>query len=480
MADINVSDFVVPVNERYYGKTKDLIKLENTISQYRHKYLTGEPSKFVSWSNFEGAEKDPLVDSIVKQFKSIFGFKTMSFLFFATDLPSAYTVPTMFDRVPNANNNSSFIQYTKNGPKFKAKANMSIVMGISSALLFNAEFTDEEVMAAMLHEIGHHFQRYIMNECQALCIAGDIYSVLSTVIETTFHVSVIGKVLKKNLLFEKFAAAFAMVALKAFKCTKYAKEFNLSEKSNLSADAEEVFDNIKDDSIHPVLQKIVKTTMIMEPFIKTLAAVGGAFIRFKVSLVSLINKMLPNAEYNDEKIADSFASDIGYGPALASILTKINEIKPHYSAIDPWDTNPITRNMKKIILLPSELIKDSFDEHPKEFARMLSMYEDLLFDLNNGYFDPAQKAELEKQIKELRNGMRSMMLLDANIKREAVDDIVKEDLNDSANFIVSIAMGYKAGIKYGLSKIIPNYFVGDPNISRSKEKAYENNTNSKP
>lgn len=55
---------------------------------------------------------------------------------------------------------------------------MSIIIGCTTGFILNEKYSDEQVFAAVLHEVGHNFQEYLNGNVHSLHSAIGILQVI--------------------------------------------------------------------------------------------------------------------------------------------------------------------------------------------------------------------------------------------------------------------------------------------------------------
>ena len=106
-------------NEAYFGKTKDLLEIENLIQDLRDKYGTGRDVSTLN-IGFGEVESDPLWKKIQNLFCDEFGFTSCYMTMTRTVSPNAWTYPISFE-TSKANTALSDVVIKKNGVGIKYK-----------------------------------------------------------------------------------------------------------------------------------------------------------------------------------------------------------------------------------------------------------------------------------------------------------------------------------------------------------------------
>lgn len=496
--DLNIQDFnIVPVQERFYGTSKDILKIEKAIGEYRKKYLPKALDDiFTNPKILKGCFTDPKLFNIANSIKEAFGFKAVSLKIEPDNFPNAFT-----SLIP-CQSGKNVIDYSSGHPKFKKEAEISCVITIKTPAIFNPEVTDAEVTAILLHEIGHNFQEDILKDAEivkasfsilytvkyTLQTYCDIMSVPNNVIpfsEKTQRISAAAVALvktavamckspshkKRNAEIEEFANKIANDA--KFKREEEKKGMDKAEKYKISSE-------------NPKYSKYNKLTEALTPAYLALLALGtvgyisvlfgdmaaGAVASFAKNVIKSrlgLSFLTKNAFYNDEKIADSFAADLGYGVQLASGIDKMM-LASTYNPRGTEHYSPTIDNIKKIVWLPLNLLTTIFDAHP-DANRYELYYKELIDDLEKGYFDPEMKADLEKNIADIKDYIEVSEKAKKAINNSDNPEAERSVITGVIDLIVSSALGLASGVREAISKIEPHWFTTTPNLNDSKEEA---------
>lgn len=500
--DLNIQDFnIVPLNERYYGKTKDVLKIEKAIGEYRKKYLPKNKNDiFYKPKILKGCFTDPKLFDISKAIKDAFGFKAVSLKIEPHFGPNAYT-----QTILSAGSIEDPIDYSGEHPRFKKEAEMSCVIVMNTPLIFDPEQTDAEVTAWLLHEIGHNFQYDLLKDANRAKISYDILLTVKCVlqaycdamaVQTEFSpfpktkqritaaaialVKTAVAICKGNTSHKKRNAEIEEFADKIANDTKFKQEeekkaMDKAEKYRRSSKNKNANEDDKSGKLFTALMPAfaILASIASVEYIAVIfgEAAAGAIVSIAKNMIKSrlgLSLLTQNAKYNNEKIADSFAAELGYGPELTSSF-----IKGDRSDNEPGSKNysQAINNIEKITWLPVKLLLTIFDAHAIENNRYELYYKELVNDLEKGYFDPEMKADLEKNIAAIKDYMdtaeKAKKLIDNTDDPEAERSVISGVID----LIVSSSLGFAAGVKEAISKITPHYFTTTPNISDSKEEA---------
>lgn len=348
------------INEAYIGKTKELIAMENEISAMRknkmgRKYFVGSDT----------TDFDRMVENY-------FGFDTFALNIFQTEQYNAYTIPidVKLD-VLNAKLKKNSICDPK-GFKYKKEAGYCVITCISTGLFYNENFTDGEILAIILHEIGHNFASVIDNGINL----------------NQFLLKWVDLVLQLVDLFIGEARGLSV-------------NINFADKLNMKLN--EIIVNRL-----PGLMIILGVfssigAMLRDAILNVFVLIGTlGYINVARALVSKITSIIfkPTA-YTNEKIADNFVTVYGYGPELSSALLKFDD-KSGIFVSDLLNEIPLIGDYLALKDLPAEIIVSAFDEHPYGLERTQDQIRLLENELKKSNLDPKMKQKMNMQIAEIK------------------------------------------------------------------------------
>lgn len=487
--DVNMQSFhksVSPICERYYGETKDITEFINILGEYRHKYWTDNALDFAHWMNFQGAESDPLLLKLINKMKYIWGFTELSLLISPSMDGNAMTFGCdhkIDKRIGKSNSSKDHpIEYTINGPRYKKEYQMSAIIIVFTGIIFNKRFTDREVAAIIIHEVGHNFQSVIMDNTPAVLFASKMeigFCYLEYLINSSDNPSKTLFVLLKDMVKTNILMSNTFGAIAA--------ELQGTMIDNANADSLTESDKKKMNQYNAMIMSATSLYVHYEQFKTTYkkyrdmlkVIVDGKYIEslkweLKNTLDEIWRDIFP-VGYKHEEIADSFATDLGLGPEIASGMEKFMDAG---IMSDPFNLNPVLRNIKDLIMVPFRLINVATDEHPREATRIENALQELLTDYKHGYFDPSQKKKIEADIAELRRIKKLYMTMqNAEARASMKGDVVGIKHHQSnVSYIRAITnaviLGAKGGLRNLIIKLNPT-ITGFQSAAKSKEKAYQ-------
>lgn len=332
------------LNEVYFGKDV-VLPLQKQLHRIRHKLAD---KQITSKTNL-----DPEILKFNRLAKKIFGFKTFTMYLQPSPFANAYafSIDTFFSPQESELLYNSLISSPEGFKYNNAFANVNLVIAIHSELIDNTIYSDAELIAVILHEIGHgFFQAVVMN--------------------------------KENRVYDTSVFITSMLSL--FKSIKKKTKPKLIS-----------LDSIKDS--------VIKDIELLGNFPPVFA--GKSIINYMKNNSMSANLKFNRAAYTNEKFADTFASMYGYGLELHSGLMKMmqNTYKDVYGvkSYPKWvETIGVCHLYSLDLML---YILGIQDEHPQQLARAKTTIEYLKKELDNEGLDPKLKAEITKKINDIEN-----------------------------------------------------------------------------
>ena len=401
------------INEVYIGETKELKEVQHNLSQFRHNMIDND------YYSRKEIKKDKWYKEFVKSMKSTFGYKTFEFEVRFNSNENAYCYSLANQIRKKKDKYSDYVTASKDGFKFKNKFSCKLV--ITEGLLTNESYSDREIMAILLHEVGHSFYEALDgNAIDMIEIRETVYLVNSILQEILSFISTIGFI---------------------------------TSTLELSNGAKSISNIVKHQAEGLTIAKIIKNFINMGiDILKITLLASGSYI--PTVLMNIISKANPIAlmntifGYKDEKSADSFATMYGYGADLSSALHKLEMSKDKDQLI--------TSKALSIMLFPCTIISIALDEHPDCITRaknQLDYLEKEYADID----DKETKAEIRGQIDSIKKELDKTENLLNNFKDKDVDKM-------RYMYCLIISKLYKIDVRQLLSK-------NDPYIEN--EKSYE-------
>lgn len=332
---------VGPINEIYFGK--EAIKpFQDAFSRVRKK-IKGKPVN--SSTNI-----DPEILKFNRIAENTFGFKSYALYIQPSYLPNAYAFPVDTYYTPEERKRI-LNSLTADASGFKYKKifpGVSFIMAINAGLIDDDRYTDEELVAVMLHEVGHSFFEAVTDPDDRYTTARRMNKLLATV--------------------------------------------NDSIKDKLKQG--------KAITVDIINAELIKFSSAIESIKKTLSRLlPGSFHE------SMNDNMKKHRfDYTNEKFADTFAASFGYGEELHRCLMKMtnNLYKDYYGGVkqrpDFMDQIDAYIYYFNDFL---EYVLNCQDEHPKDLARIKVSVDFIKKELAKEGLDPKMKKELIEELSKL-------------------------------------------------------------------------------
>ena len=406
--EFHLNESVDVLDEAYFGKQKELDELQKLIGAYRKKYT----KKYALIG--AAANTDKALLKINRAFEKFFGFG--DFALFIIDLANINAFTFAIDNRYDAKAPKDKLVNAKTF-KFSKDADFACLVCVYAGLMFNPLFTDEEIMAVILHEIGHNFYaslsttNAIFSSCnRAVNFAGAVLEVKDTLTDDeqgtgekalNLARTGVGEYFKLDLLVKK--------AIKKIKSTIGYTETNRTFYYALYCFylglgvADYMSEYLK------MMRKIIKIT--------SQTGTGGIKVIAKLWLDRKIETIkdpihilrMPNG-FRNERTADNFAAMYGYGPALHSALTKMENGDLTEKQINEMSPAAIfVSNLFDSLLLPYKLIMMALDPHPLTIQRTTDQIRMLEEELKKSHLDPKMKKRIQKDVDKMNKAVEKSM-----------------------------------------------------------------------
>ena len=384
------------LTEVYIGKTKELLLAETQLDIFRKKYM----SKYV-FNTRVNSDKDLL--KFDRMMEDIFGFGCFTLHIHNQPSVNAFTMPIDF-RCDYRNPTDNIIA-DKNGFKFKKEYSYAAILGIYSGLIFNPAFTTPEVMALLLHEIGHNFN-------SALNKSNGTFTNIIVTIETFISIMSGSPLALINTI--KNSNQMRMALDTAGK--------NMREQNAIPVIVYDVFKQ---------LQSVLNTTALTINDILRVGSLGTLTIitalyncvrsalMYIINPANIITKIIGlNIKYKSELTADNFPTIYGYGPELASALNKFEGAEGDSSSIIMRSFNkiPVLSTIMHCNEIPVFFLAQMFDEHPHSTARIKDQLDLLNLELSKQDMDTKMVDRIKKDIKECNKSLNRLTDITTGIK----------------------------------------------------------------
>ena len=380
-ADDNLD--LMALDEAYKGKSKATQQLEQMIAKSRAKYRG-------TFKVGGGYYNDPDFVAIGDKLAKIFSFRLVDFNLINDPMPNAFCIPCGFSFTANDGHGLIKID-TKSGEtlKFKSKDLCSVIR-VTSGLWTNPTFTDAEVTAMVLHEMGHNFANetnqglryyatamWALNLADVIIQAGSVFGLPSAIVTLVQNDS----------------------DLRA-KWNKAVKGIDFLSK--LTTIGSNILGFIRMIT-YEVVELFGRLTLGIPAGVINMASVLLQSATNPISM--LISVLVAPIKKGQERVSDSFAAEHGYGPELISALSKI-DLDPEASGTAVGRVAkklPVFDSICTLFALPTMMVSQLIADHPLTPHRAMSIVKELERELDKSDVSPKMKKEIEKQIKEVKD-----------------------------------------------------------------------------
>lgn len=162
----------IALNEIYFGQPPQLLVVEELFDKLRIAYKKIDINK--NPKSYRQLINDPILAKIGKQIADTFGFKSVYITISKVEYINAYTIGIPTDSKGNNYDETEIpfnydrlvgsVKITNSGFKIdKKKFGFNMLICLTFGILFKSDITTKELIAVLLHEIGHQFSRVIYN-----------------------------------------------------------------------------------------------------------------------------------------------------------------------------------------------------------------------------------------------------------------------------------------------------------------------------
>lgn len=369
-----MKEYVHILNEVYFGRTNHLLNALDHLKKFRTRYAHGRKV----FMTIPGVENDKDWKEFINEITKEFNMESLSIVILYIDIPNAFTVFGNFRPY-----NAKCVKFSKDGYKFTNEAHMNCVYGITAGMLFNNEYTDEEVLAVILHETGHNFQRYISNRMMSFDVIQNLSSMLliSYITIATGDLRYLGSNALSSVIFSNHGIGF----------------FNKTFNNVISRDDIRNF-----YSLVMIIANIPKNILF---------SVGGVLLPSIPNIYDIIDdigssalkNLLNISGHQGEVIGDKFAAYYGFGPELAVFFKKL-ETPSAMTGLGYYARKcPLYGHMIYFLSLPLQILNDIRDVHPNTGDRILNVSDALRHDLQEykSQLNPKVVKQIESDLNRL-------------------------------------------------------------------------------
>lgn len=353
------------IHEAYVGKTPTLLEAEKQINKIR-----------VNCKKFTDINKSPEVQALNRLIEKQFGMDVFALQIDQSNVINAYTLPidTRFDVGLEHDISDFVIGDKKNGYRFKPNNGLGIICVMYLGVLNCEEFTDGEILAIMLHELGHNFSAAIYDRIK---------------VANKKWVKEAYKYLLKNAIFKK-SLEKQLYSNSSQQVIDQSKE-KAKKSKGISNGISATFSNIG-SFFRELGAKLGPSSLMWKLFFKTMSSSDKS--RFKRESRNSVRRA-------DEVIADKFAGVYGYGPEQVSALLKMEK---HNSAASKFiDKIPLIGKIANANYFDATKEIYIFDEHPQTIQRAFEEIKLLEAELEKSDVDPKLRKIMKEQIKQMKD-----------------------------------------------------------------------------
>lgn len=387
------------LNETYYGKNPLLLKNEENFKLLKEDFLK---------TNNNINNNSEVITDICKNFAKLFGFEKAYFKVVAEErYMNAFTIP-FFIKESYAKDNKFFdVERSQYGIRYKKPEGKILYIYVNSYLFRNC--STDNIMAIILHEIGHNF-----------------FLIKEQVNNANLHLGI-----DNNLAMLKYLNnnGWSPVAIKnasnyMYEMVNYLDDAQLE---TLKAMKNKLNDKANKQSVesYKISRNIfVRATKIITKFITS--SITGVFNLMVILLLPIYLYNMQNDKlvlkkrvekeqaYNAEKFSDSFAASYGYGKNVADTFNSTMSLDATmYSKI------PLLRIHTEFDRTLTYFFAYYSDEHPDDYTRVLDSLNKLKYELRNNKdsLDARQIAEIEQSISDIEEILKKTPLYKKIIRK---------------------------------------------------------------
>lgn len=419
------------LSEAYIPKSKYLKKAEELLDKIRKPYLIDDTKGLFGMAKINVQRINSIAKNLYhnkdwiefeKCLEKQFGFKSFTVNIFRSSQINAFTYPVSLDMTRLADFSDVL---DSSGLRYKESAEINGISFISDGLLFNSRFSSGQVLAIILHEIGHNFSQMAISYLAYIGAGKSLYRTTYLMLSLFTKMDVYFKMDQVSTL-RKFQELLGYllnttdIGKAGSNALKRDKKF---EAITFTLDAVSAMLAIKSDfhQIPEGLNRIVLTLKFILNnsiinFIKDNIKASTNYIVDNGKQVAM-NNLVNYHMFLDESFADKFVAMNGYGVEFATGI-KIMKAESLANGINGLaDKIPLVGQMFAL-----EYIMGSFfgtiitgEPHPTDAARILTQIEILEEELKDPSISPKTRAIIEKDIKDIKT---ETVKMDKILKKE--------------------------------------------------------------
>lgn len=324
--------------EVYRGKQPELIKAENLLDEICEEIINNtQYNKALSFSNDERVKK------VERYLASVFEARKFD-LFIYDDI----ITNTMFGvngfTIPQAL--SSF-----NADKDGLSKELSMYVSVSQRLVSKLKLTGGELLAIILHEIGHNVRK-------------DWLRSISEIINIAFNPTIL-------------LTLFGLQQQMLISGPKEMEARNPQAFRDTTKVVNTVVNFIKSSLRYPMMLNTI-SKLLKDPTL----------------LLTVFNPVTYMTGYAEEKYADSLPTSFGYGYEMSMVAIKFDNFAKSGIFIKPSPMSIV----EDFIVRTFRVLMSPLDVHPQEAVRLVSQIKNMKKHLKDPSITPQQRKELERSL----------------------------------------------------------------------------------
>jgi len=402
-----------PINEVYIGKTKDLLAMEDQIGKFRNKYM----GKYIYSYK---VNNDPDLLLFNRMVEKYFGFGCFSMTIKQQPIVNAatYIIDYRID-IDNMNLKND-LMVDKRSLKFNPDKDYAVITFFYSGIMFNPVYTNGEIIAILLHEIGHNFANAMSHNAALLAY---VYKTMNIV--TSIITSPITAVIRYAIGSNKVIGTFAKM------------ENRSREIDGIYSNISNIYDFIIDiyGTIQIYVYDIISVLTGLNVY-KYLYSIG--YLALRIIRNPFGAWLSTSSVYASERIADNFVTMYGYGSEFSSALDKL-ELKENDPSIiiKAFNSIPFISALSNMMALPADIFMNGFNPHPQHIARVRDQLDFLERETKKEDLDPKMKKVILKDIQDINKSYNRMIdtskgIKDPNIGRHLYYKFLHDATGDKA------------------------------------------------
>lgn len=357
------------VLEKYIGRKPELIKIEKELEVIvdRINREVGSLTNFQGETTAHDINRSDENSRIEKLFKKLFGLKEFVLNWIWNPIPDAHTMVNTFQIL-----DKNFGK-RKDGSDFNA--NLFVGVQVSTGMVTLFKMDAGEILAIILHEIGHSFNKTIG---QVLASVPPIYFTIANA--------------NKLELLDGSGRLISSLLHDGFSTKTYYTKFR------------GIMEELKDK-----FKGVTKTINAINELMLYIISIVPSTVLGAGNVVGLLNPFKTIFLYGVEKHSDGFAVDYGYGKEMASALNKLDRSHNH-----PKMDIPVLNWMYAFDDVIHEMILEPLTGYPNLHNRQRSALDRLRKASKDPDLDPRVRKELNEQLERFEGYYKDYMDIQSN------------------------------------------------------------------